>query len=308
MINRELIRLKIVQLAYADYKNGGKSFDSAMKELTFSLSKAYDLYHYLLLLITNITDYAEKRYESLSNRLVKIGNDLLPNPRLVNNRFAMQLASNKQLTKFEESRQTFRWTDAEDVIRSLYKDITESPLYEQYLANEEDSYNVDREFWRKAYKTFIFANERIDTVLEEWCLYWNDDKELIDTFVLKTIKRFEESNGADQPLLPAYSEDEDQEFAGRLFQTILSHRSEYEEIIRENTQNWDFSRIAVMDVVIMMCALAEIISFPSIDIRVTMNEYLNLAKLYSSPKSAPFINGVLDHAVHSLKEEQKLFK
>jgi N utilization substance protein B len=308
MINRELVRLKVVQLAYANYKNSGKSLDSAMKELTFSLSKTYDLYHYLLLLITNVTDYAEKRYDSLNERLKKIDSKEFPNPRFVKNRFALQLLDNKQLCKFEEDRKIHHWTEAEDIIRNLYKQITESDIYEEYMSSEDDSYNNDREFWRKIYKKIICNNDAIDSVLEEWSLYWNDDKEIIDTFVLKTIKRFEESNGSEQPLLPAYSSDEDKEFAEKLFESVLIHHEEYEDLIRKNTKNWDFSRIAVMDLIIMDCALAEIINFPTIEINVTLNEYINIAKIYSSPKSAGYVNGMLDHIVRNLKEENKLIK
>ena len=308
MINRELVRLKVVQLAYANYKNSGKSLDSAMKELTFSLSKTYDLYQYLLLLISNITDYAQKRYESLNERLKQIGSDELPNPRFVKNRFALQLIENKQLNKFEDDRKIHHWTDAEDVIRNLYKQITESDIYEEYMSATVDSYEADREFWRKIYKKIICNNDAIDVVLEEWSLYWNDDKEIIDTFVLKTIKRFEETSGSDQPLLPAYSSDEDKQFAQTLFENVFVHHEEYEELIRTNTKNWDFSRIAVMDLIIMDCALAELINFPSIEVNVTLNEYINIAKVYSSPKSAGFINGMLDHIVRILKEENKLIK
>ena len=308
MINRELVRLKVVQLVYADYKNQGKTLDAAMKELTFSLEKAYDLYHYLLLLITNVTDYAQKRYDSLSKRLRDIQSSELPNPRFVNNKFATQLNENEQLCKFDENKKHHQWVEAEDIIRNLYKQIVESDIYQAYMAETEDLYDSDREFWRKIYKKFICNNDAINQVLEDWSLYWNDDKDIVDTFVLKTIKRFKPENGAQQPLLPAYSEDEDNEFADKLFQSIRLHREEYEELIKQNTRNWDFSRIVVMDVVIMVCALAEIMNFPSIGINVTLNEYINIAKIYSSPKSGSYINGMLDHIVKKLKEENKLFK
>lgn len=307
MINRELIRLKVVQLTYANLKNGGKTTESEMKELSFSLSKAYDLYHYLLLLITNVTDYAQKRHESMCERLSAIGSEL-PSDRFVKNRFALQLMENEQLNDYESKHLSHHWTEAEDVIRNLYKQITESGFFKNYMESAEDSYNADRELWRKAYKTFICENEDIDSVLEEWSLYWNDDKEIIDTFVLKTIKRFSESLGAKQPLLNAYSEDEDREFASKLYQSVIDHKDEYEQILRGNTRNWDYSRIAVMDKVIMLCALAEIMNFPTIEVSITLNEYINIAKVYSLPKSAGFVNGMLDHIVHQLKEENKLIK
>ena len=306
MINREIVRLKVVQLAYANHKNCDKDFDAAMKELAFSLSKAYDLYHYLLLLITNVTDYAEKKYESLTERFKTIGSTEMPNPKFVKNRFAAQLAINEQLCQFEENRQNHKWTEAEDVIRGLYKQIVESEIYKEYMDSEEDSYEADREFWRKAYKQIVANDENAENALEEWSLYWNDDKTIIDTFVLKTIKRFTEPAGASQPLLPAYSEDEDKEFAGKLFQYVISYRKDYDELIKMCNKNWDMERVAVMDLVIMECALAEILNFPSIDVCVSLNEYINIAKVYSTPQSSGYINGILDAIVKKLKKEKKL--
>ena len=298
----------MVQLVYADYKNGGKSVDVAMKELAFSLSKTYDLYQYLLLLIPDITDYAQKRSESLNDHLAQIGSEDHSKDRFLKNRFAAQLNENKQLQEFAREKGRHAWTEAEGMVKKLYKDITESDIYEAYMRSDEDSYNADREFWCKVYKKFIYYNDDLENLLEEWSLYWNDDKEIVDTFVMKSMKRFEESKGANQPLLPDYSEDEDREFAGRLFETILKNRPEYEKLIQTHAKNWDFSRIAMMDVVIMVCALAEIVNFPTIEVSVTLNEYINLAKLYSSPKSASFVNGVLDRIVRDLRAEKKILK
>ncbi len=308
MINRELIRLKVVQLVYADYKNEGKSVDDAMKELVFSLSKAYDLYHYLLLLITEITDYGRRRYDSLNERLKAIDSEDTSKARFVNNRFAALLAENKQLYDFFEKPETHKWLEQEGLVKKLYKQISESKLYEDYMALQEDSFETDREFWRKAYKQFICNNEDVERALEEWSLYWNDDKDVVDTFVLKTIKRITENDDKNQPLLPAYSADEDREFAGRLFEAALIHRDEYENLIRNASRNWDFERIAVMDVVIMICALAEIFTFPAIPVSITLNEYIELAKVYSSPRSAGFVNGLLDHIVKRLRTEGRISK
>ncbi len=308
MINRNIVRLKVLQLVYAEFKNQGKEQSAAMKELEFSLSKTYDLYHYLLLLITDVTDYAQKRYESLNNHLSKIGSADKSKERFIKNRFAAQLSVNNQLQQFVENNSKHSWTEAEAVVKKLYKDITTSELFEDYLCSEEDSYKVDRDFWCKVYKKFIFYNEDLDAVLEEWSLYWNDDKEIVDTFVVKTIKRFNEAKGKKQPLLPEYSEDEDGEFAQRLFKKVLENSDTYEQIIRKHLKNWDFDRIAVMDIVIMVCAIAELLEFPSIEVSVTLNEYINLAKLYSAPKSASFVNGILDKIVRDLRIEKKLHK
>lgn len=308
MINRELVRLKVVQLVYADYKNGGKSMDDAMKELAYSLQQSYDLYHYLLLLITEVTDYARMRYDTLNERLKAVGQEDKTDEGFVNNRFAAQLSANKQLEKFREKPKVHSWTENDDVIRRLYKDIVSSDFYAEYVRKPDKDYNDDRELWRKAYKRFVCGSEYLDSVLEEWSLYWNDDKDIVDTFVLKTIKRFDEAAGADQPLLPAYGHEEDREFAGRLFETVLMHRGEFEQLIRQHTRNWDFGRIATMDIVIMDCALAEIIYFDQIEVNITLNEYINIAKLYSSPKSAGYVNATLDSIVRQLRKTGQIKK
>lgn len=308
MINRELVRLKVVQLVYADYKNGGKSMDDAMKELAYSLQQSYDLYHYLLLLITEVTDYARMRYDTLNERLKAVGQEDKTDEGFVNNRFAAQLSANKQLEMFREKPKVHSWTENDDVIRRLYKDIVSSDFYAEYVRKPDKDYNDDRELWRKAYKRFVCGSEYLDSVLEEWSLYWNDDKDIVDTFVLKTIKRFDEAAGADQPLLPAYGHEEDREFAGRLFETVLMHRGEFEQLIRQHTRNWDFGRIATMDIVIMDCALAEIIYFDQIEVNITLNEYINIAKLYSSPKSAGYVNATLDSIVRQLRKTGQLKK
>ena len=145
-------------------------------------------------------------------------------------------------------------------------------------------------------------------LLEDQSLYWNDDKEIVDTFVLKTIKRFEEKNGAKQELLPEFKDDEDQDFARRLFRRAILNSDYYRHLISENTKNWDLDRVAFMDVIIMQIALAEVLSFPNIPVSVSLNEYVEIAKLYSTPKSGGFINGTLDGIVNQLKKENKLTK
>ena len=148
----------------------------------------------------------------------------------------------------------------------------------------------------------------MDSLLEDQSLYWNDDKEIVDTFVLKTIKRFDEKNGANQELLPEFKDDEDREFARRLFRRTILNCDYYRHLISENIRNWDLDRVAFMDVIIMQCALAKILSFPNIPISVSLNEYVDIAKLYSTAKSGSFVNGTLDGIVNQLKKDGKLSK
>ena len=307
MINRVLIRLKIIQLVYAYYQNGSKNLDSAEKELLFSLSKAYDLYNYLLMLMVAVTNYAQKRIEAAKSKLIPSAEELYPNMKFVENKFIAQLEINKQLCDFI-SNQKRSWDNDGDFIKSLYEKITASDIYKDYMSSEEQSYEADRELWCKLYKTFVFNNEELDALLEEQSLYWNDDKEVVDTFVLKTIKRFDEKNGANQSLLPEFKDEEDKDFACRLFRRSILNSDYYRHLISENTRNWDFDRVAFMDVIIMQCALAEILSFPNIPISVSLNEYVDIAKMYSTAKSGAFVNGTLDGIVNQLKKDGKLMK
>ena len=307
MINRVLIRLKIVQIVYAYYQNGGKNLDTAEKELFFSLSKAYDLYNYLLLLMVEVTKQAERKQNAAKAKLLPSEEELHPNTKFVDNRFIAQLEVNEQLRQFAES-QKKTWENESEFVKSLCEKIMATETYQNYMEAETSSYEEDRELWRKLYKTIIFKSEELDQVLEDQSLYWNDDKEIVDTFVLKTIKRFEEKNGSKQELLPEFKDDEDQEFARRLFRRAILNADYYRQLISENTKNWELDRVAFMDVVIMQIALAEILSFPNIPVSVSLNEYVEIAKVYSTPRSGSFINGTLDGIVNTLKNENKLTK
>jgi len=176
------------------------------------------------------------------------------------------------------------------------------------MASEDDSYEADREVWRKLYKQLIQDNEELDVILEEKSLYWNDDKEIVDTFVLKTIKRFDPANRGNQPLLPEYKDEEDRELARKLFRATILNADTYQRYMSEASRNWDFSRLAYMDVVIMQIAIAEMLTFPNIPISVTINEYVELAKLYSTARSGGYINGMLDAIARHLVKTGKLLK
>ena len=298
MINRELIRIKVVQLTYAYYQNGSKNMDSAEKELMFSLSKAYDMYNYLLALIVGITREARRHLEVAESRAKREGTEM-PSQRFVYNRFALQLESNKMLNDFLEQ-QKKNWDDEPEFLKKMYTLITESQTYKDYMAAEEDSYQADREVWRKLYRTLIQDNSDLDALLEEQSLYWNDDKEIVDSFVVKTIKRFDEKNSSNQELLPEYDSEEDKEYARKLFRATILNGDEYQRYMSEASRNWDFSRLAYMDIVIMQIAIAEMVTFPSIPVSVTINEFVEIAKVYSTPRSAGYINGMLDAIAHHL--------
>ena len=307
MINRVLIRLKVIQIVYAYYQNGGKNLEAAEKELFYSLSKAYDLYNYLLLLMIEVTQFADRRIDNRRHKLRPTEEDLNPNTRFIDNAFMAQLMQNTQLEEFRAN-QKRTWDDEGDFVKHLFERIEGSKVYQEYMAKDTLTYEDDRELWRKLYRSFIAQNDEIDEILEEQSLYWNDDKAIVDTFILKTIKRFEPENGAEQELMPEYRDDEDKEFARKLLRAAITGADTYRKLMEGNAKNWNMDRFAFMDILIMQVALAEIVSFPSIPVSVSLNEYVEVAKMYSTPKSASFINGMLDGIVDNLKSEGKLTK
>lgn len=305
MVNRILIRIKVVQIVYSYLVNKDKSIDTSEKELFFSLEKAYELYHRLLLLMIELTDAQNKRIENARFKYTATAADKNPDTRLINNRFIAQLRENKMLKEYVD-RQSVSWVNEPDFIRILLDRLLASDLYKTYLTSEEDSYAVDQDFWKKAFKHIIVENEDLSEILEAQSLYWNDDLETISTFVLKTIKRFDQSKGAEQELLPMFKDDEDAEFAKMLFRKTLMNVDVNKALIDQHTKNWEIDRVAFMDIVIMLVAIAEIKSFPTIPVKVTLNEYIEIAKGYSTIKSGHFINGILDAIASQLKKDGSL--
>lgn len=305
MINRALIRQKTVQLVYAYYQNEGKSTEVALKELEFSLDKSYDLYRSLLSLLVEIRRMAQHKADVRANstRLADGGNDR----RLADNLFLNQLEENAQLAEWSEKQKT-NWTMEEKFLRRIYDAFLADETFTAYVDRDEHDYETDRELIRRLYKTHIMGNDDFDALLEEQSLYWNDDKEIVDSFVMKTIKRFDPANGAEQQLLPPYGEGEDQTFASTLFTTAIERGEEFREMMRQSTRNWDFSRMALMDVIIIQIAAAEVVAFPSIPLNVTFSEYIDIAKYYSTPRSASYVHGMLDSIVKQLQEQGAIAK
>lgn len=231
MINREIIRIKIVQLTYAYYQNGNKNIDTAEKELFFSLSKAYDLYNYMLALIVAVNKEAARRNEVLVQRAKREGT-AEPSQKFVFNRFAIQLAENIQLNEFM-STQKSGWDENATFVASLLEKIEQSDVYQEYMNSTDDSYDADRELWRKLYRTLIQDNDELDSILEDMSLYWNDDKTIVDTFVLKTIKRLEEQKGAKQELLQEWDSEEEKDFARKIFRAAILNADEYQRAMSE---------------------------------------------------------------------------
>lgn len=305
MINRILIRARIIQVVYAWYQCSDKEIRTAEKNLLLGFQKSYDLYFYMLLLMIEVTRLYEARVETKRNKYLPTEEDKNPDLQLLENKFIRQLRENEAMQKFLNER-PLSWQEHMPFVRNILNKILESDIYAEYISTPQPTYEQDREFWRKIFKTFIAGNSSLEEILEDESIFWNDDIDIIQSFVLKTIKRFEEKTGTAQALLPMFKDEADKKFAIDLLYNALDNEKKYREIILRHAENWEQDRIALIDLVIMQVAIAELTAFIEIPTSVTLNEYIDIAKIYSTPKSGTFINGILDAVVQELKKENKL--
>ena len=307
MISRRLLRVKVLQMLYAFYKNDDRSLAKAEKELLFSIGKAYDLYHYLLLLLVDVAFIAEKKIEAGRNKLVPNPVDIHPNTRFIENKLLKLLADNVQLKSYVETN-CISWADQEGFVNGLYKTITESDLYSKYMNAENNDFAADKKFVEKIFMNILARDENFYSLMEDKSIYWNDEIEFILSMVVRTIKQFKEGDNEHVSLMSLFKDSDDEEFVKVLFRkTILKH-DENLVLIKENTKNWDLERIAFMDILILEMSLTEIQEFNSIPVKASFNEYLEIAKYYSTENSSTFINGLLDKMIKDLQKEGKINK
>ena len=302
MINRVLIRLKVVQVIYAYYQNGGQKTADADRELAQSIDSAYSLYKTLLFIPVA---WARQIRKSVA-RQKRMNEHVSRREQLfADNRLLAQMESNPELDAYVQSND-FEWLYESDWMQSTLAAILESEAMEDYIQADKFDFEADKELVRKLYKEFIENGEELDTLLEEQNIYWNGDKELIDSFVLKTIKAFEDGKVGEQPLKSEFKDDEDRQFAIDLLHHGLEMAKEREEVVSANCRRWDPSRLAFLDVIIIQVAMAEMLNFPQIPLKVTINEYVELAKLLSTPASGSFVNGMLDTIVKDLSGQGRI--
>ena len=307
MISRRILRIKILQLLYAYFQGADSSLNKFEKELFFSIQKTYDLYHYLLLLIIDIADYANSRIEIARLKKIPTREDLNPNTKFVDNRIIQQLRVNKQLNQYLNTTR-LSWVNSPELIKKLHNRIRMTPFLKEYMDHPERSFDEDKKLIIEIYTSEIMNTESIYQTLEEQSIYWNDEVEFVISMIAKTIKDFKEEDLENAELMPLFKNDDDREFARDLFRKAIVHKEEYIKLIESYTENWDVDRIAFLDMLILVMAITEAVAFTSIPTRVTINEYLEIAKFYSTEKSSVFINGLLDKIFKYLKENNKIIK
>lgn len=307
MISRRLLRTKTLQICYAYLKSEGQTINQAEKELFFSIQKSYDLYHYLLLLMIDVVDYAESRIELAKNKRMPTYEDLNPNTKFIDNRLIKALRENEDLKKYLND-QKLSWTNYPELIKGLYNEIRESEFYKKYMESTTRGFNEDKKFIIELYSKIVIVYEPLYQNLEEQSIFWNDDVEFVVGMIVKSLRAFKASDNQNVKLMPLFKNEEDRDFVKRLFRKAVLNHKENEELISKFIKNWDVERVAFMDIVVMSLAITEMIEFSEIPVKVSLDEYIEISKYYSTQKSNVFINGILDKTVEHLKQEGKIKK
>jgi len=307
MLNRRLLRVKVIQVLYAYFLSSHRSLNSTEKELFFSLDKTFDLYHNLMNLLFDLQRVAESRIAKAKNKRVATFEDLNPNMRFVNNRLLKVLYRNTSLISHLRTHK-LSWVNYPEVPLHLFDKLIETDTYKEYMSSTTDSFTADKNLVMYILE-FVFAeNEMLFNTLEEMSIYWLDDFEYVISMIIKTIRGFTDKTTELTRLMPMFKNDEDRQFAVELLRKTVLRHQELIEIVDKYTINWDIERVAFMDKIILQMAICEILEFQSIPTKVTFNEYIELAKFYSTPKSSIFINGILDRIVTSFIEEGRINK
>lgn len=307
MINRRIIRTKVLQILYAYYSSEESSLSKAENELFFCINKTYELYHLLFALIIELADYAERRIEIRKNKHQPTEDDLNPNTKFINNPVIIQLRENRHLNAFLQQKK-ITWVNHPTLIKDLYQFLTESDFYKEYMDDKNHSYAEDKKFIDKVFGKIILLTEDLYEVLEEQSIYWNDDVDYVISMISKTLKSFNEHSDRNHPLLPVFKDADDKNFAKELLRKSIINHNNIRDLIKEHSRNWDLERIAFMDILIMQLAITEFLYFPTIPTKVSLNEYIELSKYYSTDKSRNFINGILDKTLKDLKTKGYVVK
>jgi N utilization substance protein B len=306
---RGVDRMKeMMQTTFSNFSSSQGHISDAIKTLRQSLEKAHELYFWLLLLPVELTNLREQQIEINRNKFITTNEDINPNLRFVENALVERLRQSEQLNNVVESKKIAWLPNDRILINKLLKSIMESDIYNDYMNAPQTDVHADCEFWRSVFKHIVLSDQDLIEALEEKSVFWNDDLDIIGTFTLKTFKRFED-NPSDA-IMAMYKDEEDSLFGEELFRATVKNKEEYRQLIDTfvKKESWDSERLAFMDVVITLTAIAEMLNFPKIPLKVTINEYIEMAKAYSTPKSSSFINGILASIINNLKQQGRLLK
>ena len=306
MLSRRILRTKVVKAVYAHVQCEDITPVASEKNLVLSIDRAYDLYFHLLALVPEIAEYAAERIRIGENKKLPTYDDLHPNRKFVENRVVARLAEDEALQAELKSRK-LSWANNEDLIVALYNALIRQPFYQKYMLSEERSFREDAQLVSDIYMNMLEEFEPLESALEEQSVLWNDDLGFMLTMVSRTILSMREAHESIK-LMPQFKSEEDLDYSKSLLRNTIASYERVALMLDNSMSNWDIERVALMDKIILITAIAEAENFPSIPVRVTMNEFIDIAKCYSTSSSGSFINGVLDKMISQLVEEGKIVK
>ncbi len=313
MLNRRYLRTKVMQSLYAYFQSDDDRMDIAEKNLVKSIDKLYELYIHQLSILFELVEFAKLRMEDSKLKYIPSEDDLNPNTRFIENRLVNQIANNKRfILQYNELK--INWADEQDIFRSIYQKLKETKAYIDYMNAETSSYNADKKIILQLFRKFIISDEKLQNYFEDKNIYWADDYQTVAMMVLKTLDGFTEDKDDFYELPGLYKAEDrtnandDRNFIKELFRKTIINNQKFEKLIAESTTNWEVERIAVIDNILLKMALVELTEFPSIPVKVTLNEYIEISKGFSSDKSKVFINGILDKIITDFKGNKVMNK
>lgn len=297
-----------MQALYAFLQADNSDLPKAEKQLHASIDKVYELYIFILSLLPELADFAVKSQDEAKLKRLPTEEDLNPNTKFAENKLSAAMASN---LAFQRALNTYKisWSNEQELVKKMFLEIKSSELYSNYMSFAESNFIQDRDFMAKVVKTILEDFEPLNYFFEEKSIIWTDDFDLAFSMAIKTIRQIQEAKPEESFLLPLYKDEKDDlNFMLDLFRKTILNNEAYSKLIGEKTQNWEVERIAMMDVLLMKMAITEILNFSNIPTKVSLNEYIELSKNYSTPKSQIFVNGILDKLLADFKTNGELRK
>ena len=324
MISRRQLRIKALAVLYSCNRKETADLDTAEQELMLSIRQSYDLYHYLLLLLISLSDMAREKVALSANKKIPAPEDINPNRRFADNRVIAQLRNNEQLRRYAEATpplwtrkdklnsmkalsrwigtRGLSWNDHPEVVKIIFNELMQWEVYNSYMNSPENSYKADIRFIKDVITKFLPASEDLAVSLEEQSVYWNDDLPFVASMIRNSMGRFRENDEGSAILIPPlFTNDDDENYVKVLLRKAILNSEKNSELIDAHTTNWEVERIALMDKLVMQLAITELVEFPEVPVKVTLNEYIEIAKEYSTAKSSTFVNGILDKIVKEMR-------
>jgi N utilization substance protein B len=307
MLTRRFLRVKAFKILFSYAYSDNDSQLHAEKDLRASLEKTYDLYHYLLAAIIAVADYAEERIEIGLRKFKPSEAEANPNKKFINNKVIAILRENTALQKYN-AKQHLNWREHAEVIKQIYTNMTERPYYKDYMSSTNDSFYEELHLVEDFFRNEFEDNELIESMIEEMNTHWADDIGFALISIIRTINTLRQERDTENLLMPMFRAPDDEEYVFELLRYSLAHFKEYSQLAHQYVQNWESDRIAFVDMALIVMGISEAIAFPSIPVKVSINEYVEIAKYYSTRNSHIFVNGVLDKVIQNLLHEGSIKK